>query len=97
MSRTPHGLTRFSIIGIAVLYLAIFLLVPLGAVFAKAFEKGLGAYAEALRDPEALSAIRLTLFAAVIAVALNLAPPGQGPPCEPGGGARARRPGHRPG
>lgn len=72
MSRTPHGLTRFSIIGIAVLYLAIFLLVPLGAVFAKAFEKGLGAYAEALQDPEALSAIRLTLLAAVIAVALNL-------------------------
>jgi sulfate transport system permease protein len=46
--------------------------VPLAAVFAQAFEKGAGAYLAAITDPEALSAVKLTLLAAAISVPLNL-------------------------
>ena len=45
---------------------------PLVAVFAQALAKGLGAYLDALREPDALAAIRLTLLTAAIAVPLNL-------------------------
>jgi sulfate transport system permease protein len=45
---------------------------PLVVVFAQAFSKGVGAYFSALTDPEALSAIRLTLTVAAISVSLNL-------------------------
>nr|CAA9255833.1 Sulfate transport system permease protein CysW [uncultured Armatimonadetes bacterium] len=63
---------RLLLIGTALLFLGLFLVVPLLAVFTQAFEKGVAAYLEALREPEALSAIRLTLIAAGIAVPLNL-------------------------
>jgi sulfate transport system permease protein len=49
-----------------------FLLVPLEAVFAEAFRKGFEAYIAAVTEPDALSAIKLTLIAAAIAVPLNL-------------------------
>jgi sulfate/thiosulfate transport system permease protein len=52
---------------------AIFLVMPLVAVFAQALEKGFGAYLTALREPDAWAAIRLTLLTAAIAVPLNLA------------------------
>lgn len=58
--------------GLALAFLGVFLVVPLAAVFHQAFEKGLGAYFNALKDPTALAAIRLTLIAAAIAVPLNL-------------------------
>ncbi|MGE5490662.1 MAG: sulfate ABC transporter permease subunit CysW, partial [Actinomycetota bacterium] len=45
---------------------------PLAAVFAEALRKGAGAYLEALREPDAWAAIRLTLVTAAIAVPLNL-------------------------
>lgn len=54
------------------IFLLFFLLLPLTEVFAKAFEKGAGAYVAAIRDPETLGAIRLTLITAGIAVPLNL-------------------------
>ena len=57
---------------VALLYLAMMLLVPLAVVFIEAFRKGAAAYLEAIREPEAWSAIRLTLLAAAIAVPLNL-------------------------
>jgi sulfate transport system permease protein len=57
---------------VAVLFLALFLFMPLVIVFSQAFAKGIGAYWESLRTPDALSAIRLTLLAAAIAVPLNL-------------------------
>jgi sulfate transport system permease protein len=63
---------RWALIGITLGFLGLFLFLPLVAVFAQALEKGFGAYFEALRDPEALSAIRLTLLTAGIAVPLNL-------------------------
>ena len=56
----------------AIAYLALFLFVPLGAVFAEALKKGWGAYLAAIAEPDASSAVRLTLLAAAIAVPLNL-------------------------
>jgi sulfate/thiosulfate transport system permease protein len=63
---------RWSLIGIAVLFLALFIFLPLAIVFSQAFAKGIGTYGASLRTPDALSAIRLTLLAALIAVPLNL-------------------------
>ena len=60
------------LVGIALFYLALFLFVPLAAVFAGALAKGIGFYWDALREPDAWSAIRLTLIASAIAVPLNL-------------------------
>ncbi|MCP3143609.1 sulfate ABC transporter permease subunit CysW [Pyxidicoccus xibeiensis] len=73
-TRTLSGpaVIRWALIGAALLFLGVFLLVPLVAVFSFAFQKGWAAYAAAIQDPEALSAMRLTLTAAVIAVPLNL-------------------------
>ncbi len=63
---------RYTLIALTLLFLGLFLFVPLVAVFTEAFRKGVGTYFEALADPDALSAIKLTLIAAVIAVPLNL-------------------------
>lgn len=63
---------RGLLIGIALLFLSIFLLAPLAAVFVEAFRKGGEVYLAALKDPDALSAIKLTLIAAGISVPLNL-------------------------
>lgn len=63
---------RWTVIGIALLYLGLFLVVPLVAVFAKALEQGFSAYVAAITEPNALAAIRLTLLTAAIAVPLNL-------------------------
>jgi sulfate transport system permease protein len=57
---------------IALIYLTVVVVLPLVVVFAQAFSKGIGAYFSALSDPEALSAIRLTLWVAAISVSLNL-------------------------
>jgi sulfate/thiosulfate transport system permease protein len=67
------ALLRWLLIGAALLFLGLFLVVPLIAVFTYAFQKGLGAYLASLAQPETWSAIRLTLTAALIAVPLNLA------------------------
>lgn len=56
----------------ALVFLALFLLLPLLAVFVQAFQKGVAAYWEALVEPDAAAAIRLTLLVAAIAVPLNL-------------------------
>jgi len=63
---------RALLVGFALLFLAIFLLAPLAAVFVEAFRKGSDAYFAALRDPDALAAVKLTLIAAGISVPLNL-------------------------
>jgi sulfate transport system permease protein len=70
---TEPILVRIVLTGVALGFLALFLVVPLAAVFAGAFEKGLPAYQEALKNPDALAAIRLTLLTAGIAVPLNVA------------------------
>jgi sulfate transport system permease protein len=56
----------------ALAFLLLFLVLPLLAVFVEALRQGVGAYLEAMIEPDALSAIKLTLLTAVIAVPLNL-------------------------
>ncbi|HEX5753806.1 MAG TPA: sulfate ABC transporter permease subunit CysW [Archangium sp.] len=63
---------RWLLISVALAFLGFFLVVPLVAVFTYALQKGVGAYFAAILEPEAWSAIRLTLLAAAIAVPLNL-------------------------
>ena len=62
---------RWILIAVALLFLGLFLVVPLVAVFAQAFAKGAGFYLHTLADPMTLSAIKLTFIAAGIAVPLN--------------------------
>jgi len=57
---------------IALAFLLLFLLLPLAAVFTEALRKGVDAYLAGLSEPDAWSAIRLTLLTAAIAVPLNL-------------------------
>jgi sulfate transport system permease protein len=63
---------RYTLIGISLVFLFLFLALPLAAVFTEALRKGFDAYWEALKEPDAWSAIRLTLITALIAVPLNL-------------------------
>nr|WP_319005070.1 sulfate ABC transporter permease subunit CysW [Acuticoccus sediminis] len=63
--------TRAVLLGLAIGFLALFLALPLAAVFGEAFRQGVGAYLAALTEPDALAAIRLTLTVAAIAVPLN--------------------------
>jgi sulfate/thiosulfate transport system permease protein len=65
-------LARWLLIGTALAFLLLFLFVPLAAVFVKAFEKGVAAFAAAVREPDTLAAVRLTLATAGIAVPINL-------------------------
>jgi sulfate/thiosulfate transport system permease protein len=69
---TEPPLVRLTLVLVAIGFLALFLIVPLAAVFVQAFEKGLGAYLAAIREPDAWAAIRLTLLTAAIAVPLNV-------------------------
>jgi sulfate transport system permease protein len=71
-SRTEPGPVRLVIIALAVTFLTVFVVLPLVVVFAQAFSKGISSYVAALAEPEALSAIRLTLLVAAISVSLNL-------------------------
>ena len=64
---------RRLLIAIAFVFLTLFLFVPLAAVFIEALKKGLDVYWAAITEPDALSAIKLTLVATGIAVPLNLA------------------------
>jgi sulfate/thiosulfate transport system permease protein len=70
--RTESRAVRIAIISIAILFLTVFVVLPLVVVFAQAFSKGIVAYLAALSEPEALAAIRLTLLVAAISVGLNL-------------------------
>ncbi|MEJ5080446.1 MULTISPECIES: sulfate ABC transporter permease subunit CysW [unclassified Ochrobactrum] len=64
--------TRIILIGIALVFLALFLILPVVAVFVEAFRKGTGEYLAALVEPDAVAAIKLTLLVAVISVPVNL-------------------------
>ena len=66
------GWVRYALIAVALIFLTLFLFVPLVAVFTEALKKGWDVYKESVLDPDALSAIRLTFIAAGIAVPLNL-------------------------
>ncbi|MBR0840242.1 sulfate ABC transporter permease subunit CysW [Bradyrhizobium liaoningense] len=70
--RTEPRAVRITIIALAMIFLTVFVVLPLVVVFAQAFSKGILAYLAALAEPEALAAIRLTLLVAAISVGLNL-------------------------
>ncbi len=72
IATTEAPWVRWTLIGLALAWLLLFLLLPLAAVFAEALRKGVGAYLEALKEPDAWAAIRLTLITAAITVPLNL-------------------------
>lgn len=77
---TPDGVrpieepvwVRWSLIGLALAFLTLFLFVPLISVFYEALRKGWDVYIASITEPDAVSAIQLTLTAAAIAVPLNL-------------------------
>ncbi len=64
---------RALLIAVALLFLLLFLILPLAAVFTEALREGVGAYAAAILDPDALAAIRLTVLTAAVVVPLNAA------------------------
>lgn len=66
------ALVRWLLIGIAFLFLTLFLIVPLTAVFVEALRKGFGLYAAAIVEPYAVAAIKLTVIAALVSVFANM-------------------------
>ncbi len=71
-SREPRAV-RLLLIGLAFAAIALFLLVPLAAVFVEAFRHGAGAWLAAISEPDARHALKLTLLVAAIAVPVNAA------------------------
>jgi len=76
-SRAVHATTeqswvRWSLILVAVTFLGVFLFLPLAIVFSSALQKGFSVYVAALREPDAIAAIKLTLISAGISVPLNM-------------------------
>ena len=63
---------RYALIAISLSFLSLFLFIPLAAVFTEALRKGFDTYFAALVEPDALSAIKLTLIATAISLPLNL-------------------------
>jgi sulfate transport system permease protein len=63
---------RWALILSGLLFMALFLVLPVVAVFSEALRQGVGAYFQSLQQPDAQSAIRLTLLVAAIAVPLNV-------------------------
>jgi sulfate/thiosulfate transport system permease protein len=64
--------TRLTLITIALIFLGLMLIAPLLVVFVEAFSRGVGVYIDALAMPDTMSALRLTLLVAAIAVPVNL-------------------------
>ena len=71
-STTEPVWVRWTLISVALGFIFLFLILPLAAVFTEALRKGLGAYLEALKEPDAWTAIRLTIVTAALVVPLNL-------------------------
>jgi sulfate transport system permease protein len=67
----PPGI-RWLLVGVSLVFLGIFVVLPVAAVFVEALGKGLAAYAEAIADPETRAAVRLTVLTAAICVPMNL-------------------------
>lgn len=70
-SLTEPRWVRWGLTTVALLFIALFLIVPLAEVFTSALEKGIAYYFEAIREPDALSAIKLTLITAFFSVTFN--------------------------
>jgi sulfate/thiosulfate transport system permease protein len=69
---TEANWVRYTLISVALTFLALFLILPLVIVFTEAFAKGVGVYLAAISHPDAAAAIKLTIIAAAIAVPLNV-------------------------
>ena len=69
---SESGPVRAVLIAIALLFLTLVVFLPLAAVFTEAFRRGLGAYLEALGDPDTMHAIGLSFRVAILAVAVNI-------------------------
>jgi len=69
---TEPAFVRWGLITIALVFLGLFVIMPLIIVFGSALEQGVKAYLAAMYEPDALAAIRLTLLTAAVAVPLNL-------------------------
>ena len=69
---TESRFARYALIGTALAFLTLFLFMPLVLVFASAFKDGIDTYLASITDPDAVSAIELTLIVAIIAVPLNV-------------------------
>src|SRR5262245_3079971 len=63
---------RVLLVATAVVFLVLFLLLPLAAVFVEALRAGLGTYVASITEPDAVAAIKLTLLTAAIAVPSNI-------------------------
>ena len=72
LASTESPLVRRSLIGVALLYLILFIFFPLFIVFATALQKGIVYYFNSLQNADTVAAIKLTLLTALIAVPLNL-------------------------
>lgn len=71
-SVTEPPLVKWALIASALFFLALFLVVPLAAVFIEAFSKGVGVYIASISEPNALAAVKLTLLTAAVAVPANV-------------------------
>jgi sulfate/thiosulfate transport system permease protein len=69
---TEPRIVRLALVTIALVFLLLFLAIPLLAVFVEAFANGVGPYFAAIVEPDAIAALRLTLLTAAIAVPANL-------------------------
>ena len=69
---TESSAVKYTLIGVGLIYILLFLVLPVVVVFKEGLNKGVGPYLTAISDPIALSAIKLTLLTAAIAVPLNL-------------------------
>ncbi|MGM0711614.1 sulfate ABC transporter permease subunit CysW [Brevibacillus parabrevis] len=69
---TEPAYVRWSLIAVAFLFLGLFLILPLIAVFTEALKQGAGVFLAAIAEPETLSAVKLTLLVATISVPLNV-------------------------
>jgi sulfate transport system permease protein len=72
LSVTEPAWVRRLLIGLALAFMTLFLFVPLATVFYEALKKGVEVYLAAITEPDALSAIKLTLVATAISVPMNL-------------------------
>jgi sulfate transport system permease protein len=69
--RDDPAWARIAVVTVTVIFLGLFIVLPLIVVFAEAFSKGVVVYYDALRDADTLAAMRLTFFVALISVVTN--------------------------
>ena len=71
-ARTEPKFVRYTLITVALVFFALFLVLPLVCVFHNALSKGWTVYFDALQHPDALAAMRMTAMTALVVVPLNL-------------------------